>query len=64
VNGEANAVRRLETPAPISLPIERLTTAARVADALCEELLSGAFRPGTPMRDVELSARARVSRTT
>lgn len=48
----------------VSLSIERLSTAERVADALREQLLSGAFVPGTPMRDVELSARAGVSRTT
>jgi DNA-binding GntR family transcriptional regulator len=48
----------------IPLAIERLSTAERVADALREELLSGAILPGTPMRDGELSARAGVSRTT
>jgi DNA-binding GntR family transcriptional regulator len=48
----------------MSLSIERLSTAERVADALREELLSGAIAPGTPMRDVDLSARAGVSRTT
>ena len=53
-----------ESPLPISLAIERLSTAERVADALREELLSGVLPPGTPMRDVELSARAGVSRTT
>ena len=47
-----------------SLPIERLTTAERVADALREQLLSGELAPGTPLRDAELSARAGVSRTT
>jgi DNA-binding GntR family transcriptional regulator len=47
-----------------SLPIERLSTAERVAAALRDELLSGAILPGTPMRDIELSARAGVSRTT
>jgi DNA-binding GntR family transcriptional regulator len=46
------------------LEIERLSTAERVADALREQLLSGHFAPGTPMRDGELSARAGVSRTT
>ena len=48
----------------MSLSIERLSTAERVADALREQLLSGAIAPGTPMRDVELSARVGVSRTT
>ena len=48
----------------MSLSIERLSTAERVADALREQLLSGAIAPGTPMRDVDLSARAGVSRTT
>lgn len=48
----------------VSLSIERLSTAERVADALREQLLSGAMAPGTPMRDAELSARAGVSRTT
>jgi DNA-binding GntR family transcriptional regulator len=48
----------------MSLTIERLSTAERVADALREQLLSGAIAPGTPMRDVDLSARAGVSRTT
>lgn len=44
--------------------IERLTTAERVADALRQQLLSGVYAPGTPMRDTDLSARASVSRTT
>jgi len=48
----------------MSLSIERLSTAERVADALREHLLSGAIAPGTPMRDVDLSVRAGVSRTT
>lgn len=48
----------------IPLAIERLSTAERVADALREQLLSGAIAPGTPMRDTELSGRAGVSRTT
>ena len=48
----------------MSLSIERLSTAERVADALREQLLSGAIAPGTPMRDIDLSARAGVSRTT
>ena len=48
----------------MSLTIERVSTAERVADALREQLLSGAIAPGTPMRDVDLSARAGVSRTT
>ena len=52
------------TDSAISLSIERLSTAERVADALREQLLSGAIAPGTPIRDVELSARAGVSRTT
>lgn len=50
--------------APTELSIERLTTAERVAEALREQLLSGVFAPGAPMRDVELSVRAGVSRTT
>ena len=48
----------------MSLSIERLSTAERVADALREQLLSGAIAPGTPMRDIDLSARVGVSRTT
>jgi DNA-binding GntR family transcriptional regulator len=48
----------------MSLSIERVSTAERVADALREHLLSGAIAPGTPLRDVELSARVGVSRTT
>ena len=48
----------------MSLSIERVSTAERVADALREHLLSGAIAPGTPLRDVDLSARAGVSRTT
>jgi DNA-binding GntR family transcriptional regulator len=55
---------RQDAVAAISLSIERLSTATRVAEALREELLSGTLPPGTPMRDVELSARAGVSRTT
>ena len=54
---------RMATPSG-ALSIERLSTAERVADALRERLLSGAIPPGTPMRDVELSAEAGVSRTT
>ena len=52
------------TDTAMSLSIERLSTAERVADALREQLLSGAIAPGAPMRDVDLSARAGVSRTT
>ena len=48
----------------VPLAIERLSTAERVAEALREQLLSGLFAPGVPMRDLELSARAGVSRTT
>src|SRR5829696_10504739 len=53
-----------KTDTAMSLSIERVSTAERVADALRERLLSGAIAPGTPMRDVDLSARAGVSRTT
>jgi DNA-binding GntR family transcriptional regulator len=51
-------------PPIVPLAIERLTTAERVAEALREQLLSGRYRPGTALRDAELSARAGVSRTT
>ncbi len=47
-----------------SLPVERSSTASRVAAALRDELLSGVHAPGTPMRDIELAARAEVSRPT
>jgi DNA-binding GntR family transcriptional regulator len=56
--------RSEKTGATMSLSIERLSTAERVADALREQLLSGTIAPGTPMRDSELSVRAGVSRTT
>lgn len=46
------------------LPLERSSTSSRVAAALREELLSGRHAPGAPMRDVELAARAGVSRPT
>src|SRR5690348_14425040 len=46
------------------LTIDRVRTAERVAEALREQLLSGVFPLGAPMRDVELSAQAGVSRTT
>ena len=46
------------------LPLERSSTASRVATALREELLAGLHAPGAPMRDVELAARAGVSRPT
>lgn len=52
----------MSTAAP--LPLERSSTASRVAAALREELLAGLHAPGTPMRDVELAARAGVSRPT
>jgi len=48
----------------MTLSIERVSTAERVADALREHLLSGAMAPGTPMRDADLSVRVGVSRTT
>ena len=51
-------------PPIVPLAIERLTTAERVAEALREQLLSGIYRPGTALRDAELSAHAGVSRTT
>ncbi len=47
-----------------SLTIDRTRTAERVAEALREQLLSGAYPLGTPMRDNELSAQVGVSRTT
>ena len=46
------------------LTIDRVRTAERVAEALREQLLSGSFPLGAPMRDVDLSAQVGVSRTT
>ncbi|MGW0806552.1 GntR family transcriptional regulator [Nonomuraea sp. NPDC002799] len=46
------------------LGVERRTTAERVAAALREELLAGAFTPGQSLRDNELAERAGVARTT
>jgi DNA-binding GntR family transcriptional regulator len=48
----------------MSLVIERPSTAARVADVLRQQLLSGHVAPGTPLRDTEISVQAGVSRTT
>lgn len=67
MNMKRPAVPRMidvERPLSLSVAIERLSTAERVADALREQLLSGAIAPGTPIRDTELSASAGVSRTT
>ncbi len=47
-----------------ALTFERVSTSSRVADALRQQLLSGAITPGTPLRDVELSKRAGVARST
>ncbi len=40
------------------------TRAAHVADMLRDRLIGGEIAPGTPLRDVELSARLAVSRST
>jgi DNA-binding GntR family transcriptional regulator len=44
-------------------PVGR-TRAARVADVLRDRLIGGEIAPGTPLRDVELSAHLAVSRST
>lgn len=46
------------------LAVERATTSQRVASALRDELLAGTYKPGTPLRDVELAERAGVGRST
>lgn len=51
------------SPRP-QLAIELRTTASRVAEALRAELLDGAYAPGAPLREAELSARTGVSRPT
>ena len=43
------------------LPIRPVTTATTLAETLREELLSGAYAPGTPLGDVELVERDRAS---
>jgi DNA-binding GntR family transcriptional regulator len=44
------------------LPLERATPADDVAEALRDEVLGGAYPPGTPVTDEEVCARLRVSR--
>jgi DNA-binding GntR family transcriptional regulator len=46
------------------LAIELRTTSSRVAEALRAELLDGAYAPGTPLREGDLSTRTGVSRPT
>ena len=43
------------------LPIRRVTTASTIAEALREELLSGAYVPGTPLGDTDVIERTGVS---
>ena len=43
------------------LPIRRATTASTIAEALREELLSGAYLPGTPLGDADVIERTGVS---
>lgn len=46
------------------LRIERRTTSSRVAEALRDELLNGAWPPGSQVRDAALAERTGVSRPT
>ena len=46
------------------LPIRRATTASTIAEALREELLSGAYLPGTPLGDADVIERTGVSSAT
>ncbi|MDQ5832891.1 MAG: GntR family transcriptional regulator [Actinomycetota bacterium] len=46
------------------LHVDRATIGERVASALRDELLAGAFPPGAPLRDGELAERAGVARST
>jgi DNA-binding GntR family transcriptional regulator len=46
------------------LPIRPTTTATSIAEALREELLSGAYAPGTPLGDAEVMERTGVSSAT
>jgi DNA-binding GntR family transcriptional regulator len=43
------------------LPIRRVTKASTIAEALREELLSGAYVPGTPLGDTDVIERTGVS---
>jgi DNA-binding GntR family transcriptional regulator len=43
------------------LPIRRATAATTIAETLREELLSGAYMPGTPLREADLVERIGVS---
>lgn len=50
---------------PVSvLPIRPATTASSIAEALREELLSGAHPPGTPLGDADLMERTGISAAT
>ena len=46
------------------LPLRRATAAASMAEVLREELLSGAYMPGTPLREVDLIQERGVSYST
>jgi DNA-binding GntR family transcriptional regulator len=46
------------------LPIRRATSAASIAEALRDELLSGAYPPGTPLGDADVIERTGVSSAT
>lgn len=46
------------------LPIRPATTASSIADALRDELLSGAYQPGTPLGDADVIERTGVSSAT
>lgn len=46
------------------LPIRPVTTASSIAEALRDELLSGAYPPGTPLGDADLIERTGVSSAT
>ncbi len=46
------------------MPIRSATTATSIAEAMREELLSGAYPPGAPLGDVELIERMGVSSAT
>jgi DNA-binding GntR family transcriptional regulator len=46
------------------LDVARLTTAERIAEAICDLILRGKIHPGTPLREVNLTETLGVSRNT
>ena len=49
---------------PVGLSLDRVTTAERIADGICDLILRGEVEPGTPLKESQLQETIGVSRNT